>query len=283
MVEAPQRAAPYCFGSNCCAEVPQDKWVAVERFGRFSELLGPGCHCLGPDCCSAVISLRSMSNRIMQQEVNTMAKLPGAQEGLWIKARVAIQFMVDPDNANRAFYHLTDVEAQIETFVVDAVQSTVQGVGRGPMKERLERNVYEKLQQVLPQAGFKVEKTLLTGWFFADMGVADAEKEIARARHQVASTTESAEADKIRTVKAAEADADAKRLQGEGMARQRAAIVDGLRDSFEREGSRLGAAKVSELLLISQYYSTLRDISTGPNSRTVFLPGGSSAPSQQQM
>merc|ERR1712037_19336 len=70
-----------------------------------------------------------------------------------------------------------------------------------------------------------------------------------------------AEADKIRVVKAAEAAADAAQLQGEGIARQRGAIVDGLRDSITRgSGDHLSTDKISELLLITQYFETLRDI-----------------------
>jgi len=273
----------YCCGSNCCAEVAQDKWVAVERFGRFQELLGPGLHCLGPDCCSAIVSLRSVSNRIMQHETSTLAKLSAVREGLFVKAVVAVQFQVDPERAERAFYQLSNIQEQIDTFVIDAVQVTVQKTGGGSMKQAIETNVYARLQQVLPEAGFKVEKVLLTGYYFADAGVADAEKQIARARNNVEATKEIAEAAKITAVKAAEADADAKRLQGEGTARQRAAIVEGLRESFDREDEQLSAAKVSELLMVSQYYSTLRDITTGPNSTTVFLPYRSKAPAQQLM
>jgi len=282
-MQVPERVSPYCCGSHCCAEVRQDQWVAVEKFGRFTQLLGPGCHCLGPDCCAKIVNLRSVSNRIMQHETRTLAKLNEVREGLFVKAHVAVQFQVDPDRAERAFYHLSNVEDQIDTYVVDAVQITVQSTGRGSMKEAIEKSVFERLQSVLPEAGFRVEKVLLTGYFFANQGVADAEKEIARARNHVEATKESAEAAKITTVKAAEAEADAKRLQGEGMARQRAAIVDGLRDSFESGAERLSANKISELLMISQYYSTLRDISTGPNSTTVFLPHRSKAPSQQVM
>jgi len=275
--------SPYCCGSNCVAEVPQDQWVAMEKFGSFRELLGPGIHCLGPDCCGAIVNLRTMSNRIMQHESSTLAKLSEVREGLFVKAVVAVQFQIDPDRAHRAFYHLANIEDQIDTFVVDAVQITVQSTGQGSMKTAIEKNVYERLQQVLPEAGFKVEKVLLTGYYFADAGVADAEKQIARARNEIEATKVSAEAQKITAVKAAEADADAKQLQGEGMARQRAAIVEGLRESFDREDSRLNANKITELLLVSQYYSTLKDITTGPNSTTIFMPYRSKAPAQQLM
>merc|ERR1711879_1096747 len=77
-------------------------------------------------------------------------------------------------------------------------------------------------------------------------------------------------ADKNVQIKAAEAAADAKCLQGTGIARQRGAIVDGLRESLE-----LSPDRVSELLLITQYFDTVKEISQG-KATTVFVPGGKS-------
>merc|ERR1712232_1226016 len=81
-----------------------------------------------------------------------------------------------------------------------------------------------------------------------------------------------AEAEKIKVVKAAEASADAAQLQGEGIARQRRAIIDGLRDSITHGTSEtLSTQQISELLLITQYFETLRDVSANNKASTVFL------------
>merc|ERR1719168_154905 len=87
-----------------------------------------------------------------------------------------------------------------------------------------------------------------------------------------------AEAEKIKVVKQAEAAADAAQLQGEGIARQRRAIIDGLRDSITHGTEEsLGAEKISELLLITQYFETLRDIAANSKAQTVFLPHSAGA------
>merc|ERR1712187_871539 len=87
-----------------------------------------------------------------------------------------------------------------------------------------------------------------------------------------------AEAEKIKVVKSAEAAADAAQLQGEGIARQRRAIIDGLRDSITHgSDERLSTEKVSELLLITQYFETLRDIAANSKAQTVFLPHSAGA------
>merc|ERR1712054_129680 len=81
-----------------------------------------------------------------------------------------------------------------------------------------------------------------------------------------------AEAEKIKVVKSAEAAADAAQLQGEGIARQRRAIIDGLRDSITHgTGESLSTSQISELLLITQYFETLRDVAANNKSSTVFL------------
>src|SRR5690554_2212574 len=92
---------------------------------------------------------------------------------------------------------------------------------------------------------------------------------------------EKAEAEKILQVKAAEAEAEAKYLSGVGVARQRKAIVDGLRESItEFSGQATGTTPkdVMDLLLLTQYFDMLRDVGQNklvPN--TVFLPHGPAA------
>merc|ERR1712151_1275488 len=87
-----------------------------------------------------------------------------------------------------------------------------------------------------------------------------------------------AEAEKVRVVKNAEAAADAAQLQGEGIARQRRAIIDGLRESITHgTGEELSTEKVSELLLVTQYFETLRDIAATSKAQTVFIPHSAGA------
>jgi regulator of protease activity HflC (stomatin/prohibitin superfamily) len=76
-------------------------------------------------------------------------------------------------------------------------------------------------------------------------------------------------------VKQAEAEAESKALQGEGVARQRQAIIQGLQASVEQfktavEGST--ARDVMSMVLLTQYFDTLRDIGTGGKSTTILLP-----------
>lgn len=261
--------------------MPQDMWYAEEHFGRYYKTLDPGFHCLGPDCCACCISLQGISNRVVQQEVEVFAKRPESLDGLLVNVHVAVQLQVNADSPLGAFYRLSDVKGQVNALVTDAVQAAVQRRGRGNVKQRIEEMVKERLQAAFDSwPGYNVTKTLCTGYFFADQGVADADRQIAQERNNVESTKVEADADKIKTVKAAEADRDAKALQGGGIARQRAAIADGLRDSFlAHGGERPNVSTISELLLISEHFDTLKAIGRGSQSSTIFLPQ-ESAPAQ---
>ena len=104
-----------------------------------------------------------------------------------------------------------------------------------------------------------------------DLGVKEAMNAVEAARrHRMASETK-AEADKFVSIKAASAEAESKALQGQGIARQRAAIVQGLKDSIGAT-EEMDPMRISELLLITQYFDTLEKMAGGKAS-VVFVPG----------
>merc|ERR1711862_843465 len=122
--------------------------------------------------------------------------------------------------------------------------------------------------------GFQIHKALVTE-LVPDREVSNAMNEINKQKRLREAAVMAAEADKVRIVKAAEAAADAQHLQGQGIARQRAAIIEGLKDSITHgTGETLSSEKVSELLLITQYFETLRDIGAQSKAQTVFVPAG---------
>lgn len=94
-------------------------------------------------------------------------------------------------------------------------------------------------------------------------------------------TLQKAEAEKVAIVKAAEAEAEAKFLAGQGIARQRQAIINGLRESvvkFSSDVGNISNKEVMELMMVTQYFDTLKDVGTSRNSKAVFLPHSSGMP-----
>merc|ERR1712070_1370706 len=81
--------------------------------------------------------------------------------------------------------------------------------------------------------------------------------------------------EKILKVKAAEAEAEAAFLAGTGLARQRKALIDGMRegiDAFQKEIPGTTSSDVMNMILVTQYIDMLKELGAHPNSKTVFIP-----------
>jgi len=257
--------------------VDQDKWFAVERFGKYSHILGPGLSFVGVDCCGCCITLRSITSRVEQNTVIVQTK---TKDNVFVTAKVAVQQSVQPDRAVDAMYKLANVHAQIDSYVSDVVRSSVPHMTLDESfekKDDISEAVQSKLQAEMSGYGFQIHKALVTE-LVPNAAVVQSMNEINKQKRLRDAAIMAAEADKVRVVKAAEASADASQLQGEGIARQRRAIIDGLRASITHgTGTELSTDKISELLLITQYFETLRDIAANSKAQTVFLPHSASA------
>eukprot|EP00439_Symbiodinium_sp_Y106_P072127 s1281_g13.t1 len=179
-----------------------------------------------------------------------------------------------------ALYKLEDVSEQLDSYVADVVRSFVPSLSLDECFERKEEisvAVEEKLKTEMIQFGLTILKALVTD-IQPDHSVVASMNEINKQKRLRDASQMAAEAHQIKVVRAAEASADAAQLAGEGIARQRRAIIDGIRESitFGSEET-LSANSVSHLLLVTQYYETLRDISSGSKSSTVFLDSSVSA------
>jgi regulator of protease activity HflC (stomatin/prohibitin superfamily) len=257
--------------------VPQDKWYAVEKFGKFSHLMSPGLSFAGLDICGCCVSFRSVTSRVEQNVCQVRTK---TKDNVFVNVIVAVQQSVVPEHAHDAMYKLSNVHAQIDSYVSDVVRSQVPQMTLDEAfekKDDISNACQEQLQKNMKAFGFEIHKALVTE-LQPDAEVAHAMNEINKQKRLRDAALMAAEAEKIRIVKQAEAAADAQHLQGQGIARQRAAIIDGLRDSITHgTGETLSSDKVSELLLITQYFETLRDIGANSKAQTVFVPTGAGA------
>jgi regulator of protease activity HflC (stomatin/prohibitin superfamily) len=137
-------------------------------------------------------------------------------------------------------------------------------------KDAIASAVTEKIKEKMESFGWRILQALVTG-IDPDNGVKNAMNAVESANRDRAAAQTRAEANKFVLVKAAEAEAESKALQGQGIARQRAAIVQGLRDSIGQTGEELDPEKVSELLLITQYFDTLEKMASS-RGQVIFVP-----------
>merc|ERR1711972_1157219 len=187
---------------------------------------------------------------------------------------------VKQENVQDAMYKLSDVHVQIDAYVSDVVRSQVPLMlldEAFEKKDDVSNAIQEKLIHEMATYGFQIHKALVTE-LTPDKSVMDSMNEINKQKRLRDASIMAAEAEKTKVVKAAEASADAAQLQGEGIARQRRAIVDGLRDSITTgTEEKLTTEKISELLLVTQYFETLRDIAATSKAQTVFIPHSAGA------
>mmetsp|Transcript_115272 Transcript_115272/g.321209 ORF Transcript_115272/g.321209 Transcript_115272/m.321209 type:complete len:321 (-) Transcript_115272:178-1140(-) len=258
--------------TNCLVSVPQDKFFAVERFGQFDIIIGPGLSCVGCDCCGICIGLRSITRRVEQNECFIETK---TKDNVFVIVRVAVQQSVIPERAESALYKLADVGAQIDSYVADVVRSHVPKMMLDEAfenKDSISLAIQEQLGKHMSDYGFTIHKALVTE-LKPSQDVVNSMNEINKQKRLRDAAVMASEAEKIRIVVKAEADAESMRLQGVGIAKQRAAIVDGLKASIVGEADdKLSSERISELLLITQYFETLKEIGANARSQAVFIP-----------
>jgi len=255
---------------NCAVCVAADELKAIEHFGEFIGIKSGGFHYLGLDLCGICYNTRSVSTRIQENRVRCETK---TADDVFIFISIAVQMEIIIKKAKEAIYKLDNPRDQIESYVSNVIRAKVPKLKLDEVflaKDEIAQDVKNELVHNMEEFGFCIHSVLVTD-VDPDPKVKNAMNEINAAKRMRLAATDKAEAEKIMQVKAAEAEAESKFLQGQGIARQRAAIVSGLKESFGVEGEEMDAEKVRELLLITQYFDTLEKMSQGPGN-TIFMP-----------
>lgn len=242
----------------------------VERFGKFNRVAQPGLHMLVPWC----ETVRFVDLQIRQADVNVETK---SKDNVFVTIPVSVQYQVLPDKVFEAYYKLSSPQKQIESYVFNSILGHVPTLTLDEAFEQqaqISAAVKRELDAVMSEFGYNILKALVTD-MVPDAKVKAAMNDINAAQREQTAAQARGEAEKILKVKQAEAEAQSKALQGEGVARQRQAIIQGLQASVEQfktavEGST--ARDVMAMVLLTQYFDTLRDIGTTGHSNTILLP-----------
>jgi regulator of protease activity HflC (stomatin/prohibitin superfamily) len=251
--------------------VRQQTSAIIERFGRFQRIAPAGLNFKIPfiDRISGRLSLR-----IQQLDVRIETK---TKDNVFVVCVVSVQYYVLPDKVVDAFYKLQDPQAQITAFVFDTIRARVPSIILDDLfekKDDIAQAVKKELDTVMDDFGYGIIKALVTD-IDPDAKVKESMNEINAAQRLRVAAVEQAEADKIRVVKAAEGEAESKALQGQGIANQRKAIIDGLKESVEDFSNTVkgtNAEDVMNLVLMTQYFDTLKDIGLSGKSNTILIP-----------
>lgn len=251
--------------------VKQQTVAIIERFGKYQKTSTSGINFkipFGVDVIAARIQLR-----MLQSEIVVETK---TQDNVFVTMNVATQYRVNENNVTDAYYKLMQPEAQIKSYIEDALRSSVPKLTLDELFEKKDEIALEVQKQVAEEMstyGYVIVKTLITK-VEPDAEVKQSMNEINAAQRKRVAAQELAEADKIKIVTAAEAEAEKDRLHGVGIAQQRKAIVDGLAESIKElkeSNVSLSEEQIMSILLTNQYLDTLNNFAQGGN-QTIFLP-----------
>ncbi len=257
------------FGSFFTVQTAQV--ALVQRLGKFARVAGPGLNWKTP-LIETVI--HRMSMKVQQFDVQVETK---TQDNVFVQIPVSIQYKVMPDGVESAYYKLSDPVKQIESMVYNVVLGHVPKMKLDDTflnQADIANDLRDNLDGSMKEYGYSIVKVLISD-IVPDQKVKAAMNDINAAQREREATVSRAETNKLLLVKQAEAEAESKRLQGEGIANQRKAIISGLKDSVEDfaravEGST--PQDVMQLVLMTQYFDTLKDIAANDHTNAILIP-----------
>ena len=235
--------------------------AVVTRFGKFLRVADPGLNWKVPffDTISGTVSLR-VNQISLTMETKT-------KDNVFVTIPISVQNRVRPEKVYDAFYKLSDPTAQIKSYVEQVILGHVPGMTLDEVfasQSSIAAAVKQELDADMATFGFEIVNVLVTD-IIPDAKVKSAMNDINAAQREQVAANARGEAEKILVVKKAEAEAESKALQGQGIANQRKAIIEGL-------------------VMVTQYFDTLKSIGESDKTNTLFLahtPGAVKEVSEQ--
>ena len=257
--------------------VKQQTAAVVERFGRFLSIRQSGLHFKIPliDRISGRISLR-----ILQLDVIVETK---TKDDVFVKLKVSVQYKVVQEKVYDAFYKLDYPQDQITSYVFDVVRAVVPKMKLDDVfekKDEIANAVKGELNDAMINYGYDIIKALVTD-IDPDAEVKAAMNRINAAERKKVAAQYDGDAERILIVEKAKAEAESKRLQGQGIADQRREIARGLEESVDVLNKvGINSQEASALIVVTQHYDTLQSIGGETNTNLILLPNSPQAGSE---
>jgi regulator of protease activity HflC (stomatin/prohibitin superfamily) len=244
--------------------------AVITRFGKFLRVAEAGLNWKTPffDSVAAVISLRV--NQI------TLTVETKTKDNVFVTIPISVQNRVRPEKVFDAYYKLADPTAQIKSYVEQVILGHVPGMTLDDVfasQSSIAAAVKKELDADMTGFGFEIVNVLVTD-IVPDAKVKSAMNDINAAQREQVAANARGEAEKILVVKKAEAESESKALQGQGIANQRRAIIEGLQasiDQFQKVVEGASAKEVMQLVMVTQYFDTLKSIGENDRTNTLFL------------
>jgi regulator of protease activity HflC (stomatin/prohibitin superfamily) len=243
----------------------------IERFGKYKRTAGAGLNAKIPfiDTVRATLSL--------QVEQHTIAVDSITKDKVSVRVSCTVNYNVLEGREADSYYKLATPKQQIETFVFDVVRSQVPKLTLDEIfdsKDHIAQAVRQELMHDMTDFGYEIGKVLVTE-IEPDAKVKAAMNEINAAQREAQAANARGEAEKTLRVKNAEANAEADRLKGEGIAAQRLAIINGAKQSVEELKSAypgVSEETLMNMLMMTQYFETLSQLGGKAGDKVIFVP-----------
>jgi regulator of protease activity HflC (stomatin/prohibitin superfamily) len=244
--------------------------AVITRFGKFLRVAEPGLNWKFPffDSVAGLVSLR-VNQITLTMETKT-------KDNVFVTIPISVQNRVRPEKVFDAYYKLSDPVAQIKSYVEQVILGHVPGMTLDEVfatQSSIAAAVKQELDADMALFGYEIVNVLVTD-IVPDAKVKSAMNDINAAQREQVAANARGEAEKILVVKKAEAEAESKALQGQGIANQRKAIIEGLQTSVEQFQKAVEGAtskEVMQLVLVTQYFDTLKSIGENDKTNTLFL------------
>jgi regulator of protease activity HflC (stomatin/prohibitin superfamily) len=252
--------------------VEQQERAIVERFGKFVRVGGPGLQTKTP-FVERVAGRVSLQVEQLNSQIETKTK-----DNVFVVIKLAVQYRcgASDQQVQDAFYKLDDPEVQMQAYAFDVVRSHIPSMDLDEAyadADTIAKHIQDTLQTQMADYGYEIIKALITN-IEPDQRVKDAMNNINAARRNQEAATAQGEGDKILRIKKAEAESESMRLHGEGVAAERKAIAEGLKDSLAILADDVGIdpGEAMGLVALTQYMDTLRSVGENGNMTTLLLP-----------
>ncbi len=257
--------------------VKQQSAAIIERFGKFIAIRQSGLHFKVPIIDKIV---GRVNLKVQQLDVMIETK---TKDDVFVKLRVSVQYKVMVGSIYNAFYKLQSHQEQITSYVFDVVRAEVPKMRLDDVFEKknsIAVAVKAELNDAMLDYGYDIIKTLVTD-IDPDPEVKRAMNRINAAEREETAAKHEGEADRIRIVAKANAEAESKRLQGQGIADQRREIAQGLVDSVDVLNTvGINSQEASALIVVTQHYDTLQAVGEETNSNLILMPNSPSSASE---
>jgi regulator of protease activity HflC (stomatin/prohibitin superfamily) len=251
--------------------VTEQTSVVIERLGRFKRIATSGLSFLIPfiDRKASVQNLR-----VQQLDVTVETK---TRDNVFVNMQVSVQYKVVRDKVKDAYYSLDNARGQIASYVFDDVRAEVPKLDLDDVfskKDDIATAVRQNIADVMDEYGYEIIKTLITD-IDPDHKVKESMNRINAAKRDREAALQEAEGHKIKIIKEAEAEAESKRLAGEGIAKQRLEIVRGFKESvedFQKSLKTVTHEEVMQFVLMTQYFDTLNNVGSNSKNTSILIP-----------